>query len=107
MALDYLMIPHEYDVLYFDVYLLRLKLCSSATSVSIERIFSQWHILLNHIRNWLLAQTTRALLCLGDWSKMSLVKNEDIFAVTGEPEQEGVESVEELENGWDSVKPAW
>ena len=37
---------------------------------------------------------------------MGLMKDEDIFAVTGEPEQEGVESVEELENGRDSVKPA-
>ncbi|KIL56934.1 hypothetical protein M378DRAFT_45134, partial [Amanita muscaria Koide BX008] len=61
MALDYLTIP--------------------ATSVDVERLFSRGCILLSHLRNCMSGQTTRALLCLGDWSLLSLVKDEDVKKV--------------------------
>lgn len=46
-------------------------------------------------------QSTRALLCLGNWSILGYVKDNDIMAVIVLPEVEGDE--EELEEGWDSI----
>ncbi|KIM68770.1 hypothetical protein SCLCIDRAFT_105098, partial [Scleroderma citrinum Foug A] len=46
-----------------------------------ECLFSKGHILLPHLRNHLSAQSTRALLCLGSWSQLGFVKNEDIKKV--------------------------
>ena len=39
-------------------------------------------------------------MCLGSWSLLGLVKDEDIFAVTCEADVEGEE---ELTEGWDSI----
>jgi hypothetical protein len=53
MALDFLSIP--------------------ATSTEVERVFSRGRLLLPYVRNRLSAQSTRALLCLGYWSKAGFV----------------------------------
>ncbi|KAG6888382.1 hypothetical protein C0992_008636 [Termitomyces sp. T32_za158] len=58
MALDYLSIP--------------------ATSVDVEWLFSHGRLLLSHTRNRLSNGSTRALLCLGSWSLMGFVKDEDL-----------------------------
>ncbi|KIK32731.1 hypothetical protein CY34DRAFT_27167 [Suillus luteus UH-Slu-Lm8-n1] len=81
MALDYLTIP--------------------ATSVDVERIFSRGRLLLSHVRNRLSAQSTRALLCVGLWSQLGLVKDKDISAVASLPEADADD--EALDNGWDSI----
>jgi hypothetical protein len=44
----------------------------------------------------------RALICLGDWSLLGLVKDKDILVVTALPEVVGDEE-EEIEEGWDSI----
>ncbi|KIM56042.1 hypothetical protein SCLCIDRAFT_133506 [Scleroderma citrinum Foug A] len=62
MALDYLTIP--------------------ATSVDIERLFSKGRIVLPYLCNRLSSQSTRALLCLRQWSKLGLVKDADICKAT-------------------------
>lgn len=59
-----------------------------ATSVDVERLFSRGRILLPHLRNGLSAQSIRALLCLGDWSRLGLVDDSDVHFVT-EKEEEG------------------
>jgi hypothetical protein len=42
-------------------------------------------------------QSTQALLCLGSWGKMGLVKDKDVMAdVDGEEE--------EFEDGWDAIQ---
>ncbi|KAL1937246.1 hypothetical protein VTO73DRAFT_13915 [Trametes versicolor] len=82
MDLDYLSIP--------------------GTSVDIERAFSRGRIILPHLRNGLSANSIRAILCLGEWSLLNLVKDEDISAEVKVPGLEGEEDVE-LENGWDSI----
>ena len=71
-----------------------------ATSVDVEQLFSKGHILLLHLRNGLSANSIRASLCLGDWSKHGLVKDEDVLLVTekddkseAEDEDEGSESL--------------
>jgi hypothetical protein len=59
---------------------------SSATSVDTERVFSQGRVLLSHVRNSLSAQSTRALMCVGNWSLLGYIKDSDIQAVTTLPE---------------------
>ncbi|EPQ50225.1 hypothetical protein GLOTRDRAFT_22647, partial [Gloeophyllum trabeum ATCC 11539] len=73
----------------------------AATSVNIEHCFSRSRLLLLHTRNRLLSQSTRTLLCLGSWSLMGLVKDEDIRAITVLDDLDGPE--EALEDGWDAI----
>ena len=70
-------------------------------SVDVERIFSRGRLLLSHVRSRLSVQTTRALLCLGGWSLLGLVKDKDVTTVTCKPDLEGEE--QELEEGWDDI----
>lgn len=46
-------------------------------------------------------QLTRALLCLGYWSHLNLVKTEDVMSVSMLADVEGEEL--ELEDGWDRI----
>ncbi|RXW14793.1 hypothetical protein EST38_g11056 [Candolleomyces aberdarensis] len=66
MARDYLTIP--------------------ATSVSVECVFSKGRLIISHIQNRLSGQSTRALLCLGAWTKQNLVKNSDLIEASKLPE---------------------
>jgi hypothetical protein len=72
-----------------------------ATSIDVERLFSRGRLIVTHTRSRLSAQTTRALLCLGAWSLLGLVKTEDVLAVAALADAEGDE--EALEDGWDSI----
>ncbi|KAJ8596746.1 hypothetical protein M405DRAFT_725689, partial [Rhizopogon salebrosus TDB-379] len=56
---------------------------------------------LSHVRNQLTAQTPRALLCVGLWSHLGLVKDKDIQSVASLPDVDGKE--EEFDDGWDSI----
>jgi hypothetical protein len=82
MARDYLTIPGEYSsyILFTNSYSL------PATSVSVERVFSKGRLVISHIRNRLSGQSTRALLCLGAWTKQNLVKNSDLIEVSKLPD---------------------
>ena len=67
-----------------------------------ERVFSHGRLILSHVRSRLSAQSTRALLCLGNWSLLGYIKDSDVEAVAMMPDVEGnVE--EELEEGWDKI----
>ena len=70
-----------------------------ATSIDVERLFSRGRLLL-HVRLRLSAQSTRALLCLGTWSTLGLVKDSDMKKVT---ELEDVEGKDTLADGWDKI----
>lgn len=72
-----------------------------ATSIDVERLFSRGRLLLSHVRSRLSAQSTRALLCLGFWSKLNLVKPEDVSKVMVLPDLRGEE--EEMDDGWDKI----
>lgn len=102
MALDYLSIPgmflnpttqntNDHGLIFF-----------SATSVDVERTFSQGRLLLSHVRNRLSVQSTRALLCLGVWSLMGYVKDMDVKAATVLPEVVGSEE-DDLPYDWDAI----
>jgi hypothetical protein len=70
----------------------------------VERVFSKGRNLLSYTRNRLSAQSTRALLCLGYWSKLDLIKDLDVRAVAKLDDIEGDEEQEEdLEVGWDKI----
>jgi hypothetical protein len=90
IALDYLTIPGE-----FNCYLLKRHLMVfPATSIDVERIFSRGRLILSHICNRLSAQTTHALLCLGSWSLLGMVRDEDVLKVALLQDGEGEEEVE-------------
>lgn len=72
-----------------------------ATSVDVERVFSQGRLLLSHVRSRLTVQSTRALLCLGIWSEMDLIKDNDIKAGLG-PEV-ACDEEEYLCEDWDAI----
>ena len=57
-----------------------------ASSVAVEHVFSKGQLLISHIRNHLSVQSTRALLCLGYWSKMGFVSLEDLKVVASLPD---------------------
>jgi hypothetical protein len=73
-----------------------------ATSADVKWIFSQGQFLLSHVHRQLSVQSTQALLCLGSWSKMDLIKNKNVMAVTVMADVDGEE--EELEDGWDAIR---
>ena len=100
MALDYLSIPGEFFIKECTSVLLNKGLV--ATSVDVERVFSQGRLLLSHVRSRLSVQSTRALMCLGIWSKMGYVKDSDIKAVVINPELKGEEG--ELAEDWDVIE---
>ena len=79
---------------------------STATSVDVERVFSLGRLLLSHTRSRMAAQTTRALLCLGAWSKAGYVKSSDLRRTAQLPEVDGDASDIEMENGWDGIQVA-
>ena len=62
--------------------------------------------MLSHVRNKLMAQSARALLCLGDWSWQGFVKTSDLNKVAEMEDYDGeVDSDEEakMSEGWDAV----
>lgn len=75
-----------------------------ATSVDIERTFSRGRRLLTHVRSRLSAQTTRAVMCVGDWSRLGLIKTEDVRSVTAMPEVDEDGSDYEMEAGWERIR---
>jgi hypothetical protein len=62
-------------------------------------------MLLSHVRDRPSAQTTRALMCLCDWSQHGLVKDSDVSAVAMMPDVDDGNSDWEvdMEDGWDAI----
>jgi hypothetical protein len=69
--------------------------------VDVKWIFSCGRLLLSHIQNRLSAQSTQALLCLRSWSKLGLIKDNDVVAVAVLADVDGDE--EEFDDGWDAI----
>lgn len=59
-----------------------------ATSVEVERVFSRGRLLLTHVRNRMIAESTRASICLGVWAQHGLVDTADMFDAAQLPEVE-------------------
>ena len=73
----------------------------SATSIDVEHVFSHSRLLLSHTRSHLSTQTTRAVLCVDQWSVCNLIKTEDVVAVSKMEDEDGEE--EEMDEGWDAI----
>jgi hypothetical protein len=67
----------------------------------VERVFSKGRLLLSHVRNRLTVDSTRALLCLGTWSKLGFVNKEDLLAAAVLPEVK--EGEEDLPDDFDLI----
>lgn len=50
------------------------------------------------------AETTRALMCLREWSLLGLVSSEDVAAAGKLPVLDGDASDYEMEPGWDAIE---
>ena len=74
-----------------------------ATSVDVERVFSQGRIVLSHLRSRLSVQSTRALMCLGAWSDLGLVKDIDLKLAVSSPDIPEDEEEEDLSENWDDI----
>ena len=75
---------------------------SSATSVDVERVFSKGQLVLSQTQNCLSVESTRALLCLGYWSRLGYVEDSDIQAAAVLPDIMGkdAEDANEDEGMW-------
>ena len=98
MARDYLSIPGKFS--QHQIINLSVLIHLVATTVEVERTFSQGRLVLPHVRNRLSSQSTRALMCVGNWSRLGLVKVKDILPVLGD---ELNEAEDELPVGWDQI----
>ena len=49
-------------------------------SLYVKWIFSKGCILLSHVQNWLLVQSTLLLMCIGNWSKLGFIQAKDVTA---------------------------
>ena len=72
-----------------------------ATSTDVERVFSKGRLLLSHVRNRLSVQSTRALMCLGAWSRLGYIKDEDVNMVTADADV--IDQEDELDKDWDRI----
>ena len=77
---------------YFFLALFLLLTSLLATSIDVERLFSRGRLLLSHVRSRLSVDSTQALLCLGAWSHLGLIKNEDVLKVAALPEVDADET---------------
>jgi hypothetical protein len=103
MALDYLTIPGVYHMQSSTNSGLISLVWKLATSVDVERVFSQGRIVLSHLRSRLSVQSTRALMCLGAWSHLGFVKDSDIKAVVRLPEIPASMKEDDISVGWDNI----
>jgi hypothetical protein len=80
-----------------------LMFCPLATTVDVERVFSRGRLVLPHVCNRLGVQSTRASLCVGQWSSLSLVKDGDIKMSLG---RDDIVKEDELPEHWDAISIA-
>lgn len=84
MALNYLTIPSKPLTPILTLYFI-INAIFTATSVKVEQLFSRGCLLLTYVHSHLSVQSIHALLCLGIWSKLDLIKNADVRAVSELP----------------------
>lgn len=69
----------------------------------VEHTFSIGRLLLPYIRNRMRGQSTRALLCLNNWTKAGMVKQTDAKKAAQMSDIEDDESDYEMDDGWDNI----
>ena len=96
MACNYLSIPDKHLTCFLVLMLTFLQ----ATTVDIEQVFSQGCLILPYVCSQISVQSTHALMCIGAWSKLGLLKDKDIKAVLGD---DVIGEEPELPVGWDAI----
>ncbi len=76
-------------------------------STDVKHIFLHSRLYLPHVRNHLTTKSMHAVLCLGTWSSLELVKDCDIQAVMKEKPagvvgDSGEDNIK-IEDGWDNL----
>lgn len=66
-------------------------------------MFSRGRLILFHTRNRLSVESTRAIICLGSWSLLNLIKDDNIQDVA-ELEEGDEEEDADLDNGWELLR---
>jgi hypothetical protein len=77
-----------------------IQYLSNVVSVAVEHVFSKGRLLISHVRNRLSAQSTCALLCLGYWNKLNLVKLDDLKAAASLPDAKNDEVLVWSDDDW-------
>ncbi len=72
--------------------------------MDVERVFSVGRRALTHVRSRLSAQTTRALLCVGAWSRLDLVQKAGLRVLSGLADVQNDDDDYEMEDGWDRIE---
>jgi hypothetical protein len=72
-------------------------------TVDVERVFSHGRLILLHIRNRLAVQSTPVSLCVGLWSSLGLVKDDDIKMSLSIDDIRGKEDDLSLSEDWDAI----
>jgi hypothetical protein len=73
------------------------------TTVDVEHVFSCGRLILPHICNCLAVQSTRVSLCVGLWSLLGLVKDDDIKMSLSIDDIRGKEDDLSLSEDWDAI----
>ena len=77
---------------------------ASATSTGVERVFSKGRLILAHTRNRLSAESIRALLFVGDWSRRGILNVKKMRAVLSEHLKDAAtDPTILLREGWDAI----
>lgn len=58
-------------------------------------MFSKGRLILSHVRNRLSVETTRALMCLGNWSKQGRIPDDVLKAASKLPDVKATDIAEE------------
>lgn len=74
----------------------------TATSIEVEWLFSRGRLVISHVHSRLGVQGSRALICLGVWSHLGLIKSTDIKTVSAMEEVEGENHID-LGDRWDNI----
>ena len=71
--------------------------------MDVERVFSKGRLLLSHVRSRMNAQTTRAVLCVGAWSRAGYVKSADLRKAAQAADVDDEDGQFKLAPGWDRI----
>ena len=104
MALDYLSIPGVHICAFMFGLMYSTDIPTPATGMQVERVFSKGRLMLSHVRSQLSAQTSRAMLCVGEWSRIGLVRSEDLKSAAALLDVESEEFNYEMKEGWDRIE---
>jgi hypothetical protein len=74
----------------------------TATLVDVRHVFSKGRLVLSYVQNGLSVQFMCALMCLGTWSRMGLVKDKDIMEAARLPDIN--ESEAKLDIRWNNIE---